>query len=170
MPVVSTMNSFDGRIKADAVIVGSGAGGGVSFFATDTTDVVVDITGYFVNPSVAGGLVFVPISPLQYGRYNADQIRTSTGLYGPSLTAFTARSFPVSTVTLRYGITRRGLLAEYYGYPKDHFGLPDRLELRFCATCRIDAERPHWDCDIQCGSDRGRIGQCFCIIRPTTSI
>src|SRR5664279_2714178 len=45
-PVVSTLNSFDGRIKADAVIVGAGTGGAVSFYPTDTTDVVVDITGY----------------------------------------------------------------------------------------------------------------------------
>ena len=96
MPVVSTMNSFDGRIKANAVVVGSGSGGGVSFFATDTTDVVVDINGYFVNPSVAGGLVFVPTPPCNMVDTTQPD-PNKTGLYGPSLTAFTARSFPVST-------------------------------------------------------------------------
>ncbi len=50
-PVVSNINSWNGAIKADAVIVGAGAtDGGVSFYATNTTDVVVDITGYFVAP------------------------------------------------------------------------------------------------------------------------
>jgi len=50
-PVVSTLNSYDGRIKANALIVGAGATDqGISVYATDTTDVILDITGYFVGP------------------------------------------------------------------------------------------------------------------------
>lgn len=37
-PLASTLNSLDGRIKANAVIVGAGTNGSVSAFATDTTD------------------------------------------------------------------------------------------------------------------------------------
>jgi hypothetical protein len=93
------MNSFDGRIKANAVVVGSGAGGGISFYATDTTDVVVDIDGYFVNPGVASGLVFVPTPPCNMVDTTKPAPSPDNGLNGPSLSAFTARSFDISMST-----------------------------------------------------------------------
>lgn len=45
-PNASTLNSMDGRIVANAAIVQAGTGGSISIFATDDTDVVVDINGY----------------------------------------------------------------------------------------------------------------------------
>ncbi len=60
-PLAATLDSLDGRIKANAVIVAAGTGGGaVSIFATDTTNVVVDINGYFV---VSGPLAFYAMTP-----------------------------------------------------------------------------------------------------------
>src|SRR5208283_1559646 len=41
-PVVSTLNSYDGRVKADAAIVPAGAGGAISIFAYNTTHVILD--------------------------------------------------------------------------------------------------------------------------------
>jgi hypothetical protein len=61
-PLVSTLNSLDGRIKANAAIVPAGVAGGVSVFATDASDVVLDINGYFVPPQ-AGSLAFYPLTP-----------------------------------------------------------------------------------------------------------
>jgi hypothetical protein len=61
-PFVSTLNSFDGRIKSNAAIVPAGSGGAVSAFATDATDVVIDINGYFA-PLGAGGLSLYPVAP-----------------------------------------------------------------------------------------------------------
>ena len=46
-PFISTMNSLDGRIIANAAIVPAGAKGVVSVAVTDTTDVILDINGYF---------------------------------------------------------------------------------------------------------------------------
>ncbi|MBI4909492.1 MAG: hypothetical protein HY820_38090 [Acidobacteria bacterium] len=46
-PLVSTLNSFSGAVVANAAIVPAGQEGAVSFFVTDTTDLVVDINGYF---------------------------------------------------------------------------------------------------------------------------
>src|SRR5271165_5661866 len=117
-PVVSTLNSFDGRIKADAVIVGSGVGGGVSFYATDTTDVVVDITGYFVSPNVAGGLVFVPLVPCNM----VDTTQPKGPLAGPSLTGFTARSFPVSTSSCVTGLPAEAYSLNITAIPKTTLG------------------------------------------------
>ena len=46
-PVVSTLNS-DGRVKANAAIVEAGTNGGVSVFVTNSTQLVIDVNGYFV--------------------------------------------------------------------------------------------------------------------------
>jgi hypothetical protein len=46
-PLVSTLNSFDGRIVANAAIVTAGTNGAVSVFVTSLTDLIMDINGYF---------------------------------------------------------------------------------------------------------------------------
>ena len=46
-PVVSTLNSADGRVKADAAIVPAGTNGGVNIYVTNTANVILDINGYF---------------------------------------------------------------------------------------------------------------------------
>jgi hypothetical protein len=60
---VATLNSLDGRIKSNAAIVPAGAGGAVSAFATNDTDVILDINGYFVPASDPAGLAFYPLPP-----------------------------------------------------------------------------------------------------------
>jgi len=62
-PVVSTMNSPDGRVKANAAIVPAGGNGGaVSVYASNTTDVILDIDGYF-TASGSGTYQFYPLTP-----------------------------------------------------------------------------------------------------------
>ncbi|MBL8216283.1 MAG: pre-peptidase C-terminal domain-containing protein [Bryobacterales bacterium] len=46
-PLVSTLNSFDGRVLANAAIVPAGTSGAISVFVTDNTHVIIDINGYF---------------------------------------------------------------------------------------------------------------------------
>src|SRR5262249_47366966 len=46
-PLVSTLNSLDGRVVANAAIVPAGATGAVSAFAAGATDLVLDTNGYF---------------------------------------------------------------------------------------------------------------------------
>jgi M6 family metalloprotease-like protein len=62
-PVVSTMNSLDGRIKANAAIVGVGVGGAVSIYVTDAAHIILDVNGYFVPAGTAGALAFYPLDP-----------------------------------------------------------------------------------------------------------
>jgi len=59
---VSTLNSLDGRVIANAAIVPAGSGGAISIYVSDQTDVIIDIDGYFAPPG-PGGLVFVPVPP-----------------------------------------------------------------------------------------------------------
>lgn len=95
-PVVSTLNSLDGRIKANGAIVPAGANGSVSVFVTNTADVILDITGYFVSPSTqATALAFYPLTPCRVA-----DTRNATGSLGsPFLGGGTSRTFPVLNAT-----------------------------------------------------------------------
>ena len=46
-PLVSTMNSYNGSVVANAAIVPAGSGGAISIWVTDAADVLFDINGYF---------------------------------------------------------------------------------------------------------------------------
>jgi hypothetical protein len=65
-PLVSTMNSYDGRVKANAAIVGAGNidNGAVSVYATNTTNLLLDLDGYFEPiPTNDPVLAFYPLTP-----------------------------------------------------------------------------------------------------------
>jgi len=90
-PVVSTLNSLDGTVLANAAIVPAGAGGLVSFYASNTTDVVVDINGYFAPPR-SNGLNFYTLTPCRLV-----DTRNPNGTFGgPTMGPGTARAFPLS--------------------------------------------------------------------------
>ncbi len=90
-PVVSTLNSLDGTVLANAAIVPAGANGAVSFYASNTTDFVVDINGYFAPPGT-GGLNFYTMTPCRIV-----DTRNTAGIFGgPILSAGTTRTFPLS--------------------------------------------------------------------------
>ena len=88
-PLVSTLNS-DGRVKANAAIVPAGGRGGVTVYASNSSHVILDISGYFVSGSVSG-LAFYPLEPCRI----ADTRSANAPLGGPYLNAGIARSFPV---------------------------------------------------------------------------
>jgi virginiamycin B lyase len=90
-PLVATLNSIDGRTKSNAAIVPAGANGAVSVFATDTTDVILDINGYFVAGASPTALAFYPLTPCRV----ADTRLPTAPLQGPSLIAQGTRSFPI---------------------------------------------------------------------------
>jgi uncharacterized repeat protein (TIGR02543 family) len=95
-PVVSTLNSADGRVKANAAIVPAGTSGDVSVFVTDTTNVILDIDGYFA-PVSDSTLAFYPLPPCRVA-----DTRYSTyppGLGPPSLTGGRPRAFPILSAT-----------------------------------------------------------------------
>lgn len=89
-PIASTLNS-DGRTKANAVIVPAGTpGGSVSIFVTNTTDVILDINGYFI-PANGSTLQFYPLTPCRI----VDTRGSDGPLGGPSLVGGQERDFPV---------------------------------------------------------------------------
>ena len=95
-PLVSTLNSIDGRIKANAAIVPAGTGGAISIFATNATELVLDINGYFIEPGTsAEALAFYPVAPCRV----LDTRNPNGSLGGPILAANVARSFPLLNST-----------------------------------------------------------------------
>ena len=91
-PVVSTVNSPDGRVKANAAIVPAGTNGGVNIYATNTTNVVLDINGYFA-PVSGSTLEFYPLPPCRVA--DTRQSSFPPGLGPPSLTGGQPRDFPI---------------------------------------------------------------------------
>jgi len=90
-PNASTLNSWTGKVVANAAIVPAGAGGAVSVFVTDPTDVILDTNGYFGTPGGAGALSFYPVAPCRV----ADTRNDVGPLGGPEMEAARARSFPI---------------------------------------------------------------------------
>lgn len=91
-PVVSTMNSLDSRIKANAAIVQAGVSGAVSVYVSNTTNVVLDIDAYFA-PSSSSTLAFYPLTPCRV----VDTRNADGPLGGPFLQGGQERAFPVQS-------------------------------------------------------------------------
>ena len=92
-PTVSTLNSWDGRVIANAAIVPAGASGSITLYASNPTDVVLDINGYFTQEITANALAFYPVTPCRVADTRGNGF---TGPFGqPSIAAGSDRSFPV---------------------------------------------------------------------------
>ena len=55
MPVVSTLNAPEGGVVANSTVVPTGTGGAISIYVTDLTDVIIDVTGYYVPATTIQG-------------------------------------------------------------------------------------------------------------------
>ncbi|HLJ48114.1 MAG TPA: SBBP repeat-containing protein [Bryobacteraceae bacterium] len=90
-PIVSTLNSTDGRIVANAAIVPAGINGAINLFASDATQVILDINGYFAPAATLNGLSFYSVTPCRVA-----DTRTATGPFGgPSMVGGSSRNFAV---------------------------------------------------------------------------
>ncbi len=90
-PQISTMNSLDGRIKANAATVSAGTPNeSVSVYVTNTTDFVLDIDGYYVA-ATDSVLVYYPLTPCRV----VDTRNSDGPLGGPFLDGNSERDFPV---------------------------------------------------------------------------
>ena len=112
-PVVSTLNSFDGRIKANAAIVPAGLNGAFTVYATDPTHVVVDINGYFVPASGSQNLAFYPVTPCRIA-----DTRNPVGAFGaPALAGGVPRTFPVPSSSCGIPCECPGVCLQHDGGP-----------------------------------------------------
>jgi hypothetical protein len=82
-PLVSTLNAPTGTVTANAAIVPAGAGGSIDAYATNITDLAIDINGYFAPPG-AGGLSFYTLPPCRV--LDTRQTAELTGTLGVNVT------------------------------------------------------------------------------------
>ena len=93
-PIASTLNAFDGRIVANAALLGAGVDGGIEIFVSNDTDVLVDINGYFDSPANPLGLGFYPKTPCRIADTRTTQ--SFTGAFGPpAFAANGVKVFPI---------------------------------------------------------------------------
>jgi len=86
-PGVSTLNSQNGQILANAAIVSAGTTGATDVYVSDASDVVIDVNGYFAAPN--SGFAFYPLTPCR-----VVDTRGPTGpLGGPIMSAGQTRTF-----------------------------------------------------------------------------
>ncbi len=118
-PDVSTLNSFDGRIKANAAVLPAGNSGAVSVYATDATNVILDIDGYFVSKtSNASALGFYPVKPCRI----ADTRSGSGPLGPPALVAGEDRTFPILSSACGLPASAKAYSLNFTVVPKKHLG------------------------------------------------
>ncbi|MGB8888903.1 MAG: YncE family protein [Candidatus Korobacteraceae bacterium] len=114
---ISVTNSADGRFKANAAIVPAGFGGAISAFASNgTTDVVLDINGYFVPAaSDPSALAFYPLKPCRI----ADTRGLTGPLGGPNLQLGKTRQFPIlSAVACNIPTSARAYSLNFTAVPR----------------------------------------------------
>jgi uncharacterized repeat protein (TIGR03803 family) len=114
-PAVSTMNSLDGRVKADAAIVAAGASAAVNVYATNTTDVILDINGYFAPPS-SQSLQFYPLTPCRV--VDTRDATKPQGLGPPYMHTGQTRDFPVLSSPCLQGIEPKAYSFNYTVVPR----------------------------------------------------
>lgn len=117
-PLTSNLNSLDGRIKAVAVIVAAGKNGGACAYASNDTDLVLDISGYFVPATASVGLAFYPITACRI----ADTRNPQGPFGGPSLVGGVARTFPILSSSCNIPSTAQAYSLNYAAIPNGALG------------------------------------------------
>jgi probable HAF family extracellular repeat protein len=90
-PFVSTLNSLEGAVVANAAIVPAGTNGATSVYVTNPTDVILDTNGYFAPSAGPGGLTFYAVLPCRV----ADTRNPDGPFGGPEMEAGETRSFAI---------------------------------------------------------------------------
>jgi hypothetical protein len=96
-PLVATLNSSNGSIVGNAAIVSAGTNGSISLLASNATEVVIDINGYFAPPTAPPALAFYPLTPCRVVDTRPGSAGSGeTGPFGPpSLVGGATRNFPL---------------------------------------------------------------------------
>jgi hypothetical protein len=104
-PLASTLNALTGAITANNAIIPSGTNGAIEVYATDVTDLVIDVNGYFTTNSGSTGLSFFGVTPCR----GVDTRLASGPLGGPALARGQQRDFDLSTSQCGISAAAQGL-------------------------------------------------------------
>jgi hypothetical protein len=101
-PNVSSINSPNGRVLANSIIVPASGDGSINLYAFESTDVIVDINGYFAPDNGTTGLFYYPVTQCRLSNTMDGSLTGSFG--GPIFEDQTARSIPIPASTRCSGI------------------------------------------------------------------
>jgi len=103
------------RIKANAAIVPAGTNGAIRVFATDDTDLILDINGYFVPATTPSALAFYSMPPCRVvdSRINL--------LTSGALTAGVSRTLPILSSTCNVPSTAQAHSLNFTAVPPGPF-------------------------------------------------
>jgi hypothetical protein len=111
-PFVASLNGSAGTVTSNAAIVPAGPDGSINVFATNDTDLVIDINGYFAEPGPGGMSLYVltpcrvldsrlpPAIPLT-GITTIDVLSSSCGA-PPTAQAYVLKATAIPQTTLGY--------------------------------------------------------------------
>jgi hypothetical protein len=124
-PTVSTLNAVTGTVVANAAMVarrtsfGSrGEFGHIQLFASEATDFLLDINGYFRSDGTSGGLNFYPIPPCRIS-----DTRNATGPFGgPAHAANAVRDYPIAASSCGIPSTAKAYAINATVVPNGVFG------------------------------------------------
>jgi hypothetical protein len=102
LPFVSTLNSWDGQVIANAALVPAGVNGSVSVYVSNTTNAVLDINGYFAPDDGANGLYYFPVTQCRVS--NSADANFAGTFGGPIYADETTRTLPIPSSTRCAGI------------------------------------------------------------------
>lgn len=136
-PLVSTLNSLDGRVVANAAIVPAGSNSSITVYVSNETDVVVDINGYFTSVTDPNGLVFYPVTPCRIADTRPNSGKT--GAYGaPSIASATSRTIPIAGAVCNIPSNARAFSLNATAVAQGYLGFltlyPSETSLPFAST------------------------------------
>ncbi len=136
-PRVSTLNSYDGRTKANAAIIPASLADtnrAISVYASDDTDLILDLNGYYV-PAQANrtALAYFPVSPCRV--VDTRDPSFSANLGPPALPAGLSRNFPLLSGTC-------GLPAEAQAYSLNVTAIPATASISYLTAWPTGQAQP----------------------------
>lgn len=141
-PLVSLLNSTDGRIKANAAILPAGGAGAVSVYATDSTDVILDINGYFQPPDPSiPTLQFYPLTPCRVVDTRPGN-QNYPGLGPPALAAQAARELPILNASPCFRQVPPGVVPAAYSFNVTVVPNPPGQSLGYVTLWPSDQHQP----------------------------
>jgi hypothetical protein len=102
--VTSTLKSDDGKVRPNATVTAAGTGGTISVYASDETDLILDVEGYFLPTGTAGSSTFHLIAG---SRAVTEQARAVIAKSGKDSLAASPVVCPASTIWFVYNRQER---------------------------------------------------------------
>ncbi|MFN7938727.1 MAG: hypothetical protein U0R19_35685 [Bryobacteraceae bacterium] len=152
-PNVSSINSFAGRVLANSVVVPASADGTIAVFVYNTTDFLIDITGYFAADDGQKGLDYFPVTQCRAAGATFYPNDTANTIIVPSSPACsgipaTAQGYALNVTAMPNGSPMPFLTAYPSGQPRPNASILNAFQGQVVTNAAIIAAGPNGAIDI----------------------